>query len=258
MSGMMGQPPGMGAPPGNVVPMPMQPRMVPNPAFEQWQKVAQARAMVLAKNAAKQKQFDDAIALIRKDGVTGFRLDIESDSTIALDEAQDRTDRTEFMGALLPLLQQVIPFAQGNPAGAEFAKQFVMFGVRGFPIARSMEEAIEQFFETVGGMPPVPPKGQGKQTDPAVEQAKIAADTQNVKVQAQTDLATAQAKEQTARMAILQKAQAAQGQKDIAAMKVQSEEQRSYVDLAIQASEAQGRQEMANHKAAADAARGME
>lgn len=98
------QPPGPPPPGTNVVPMPMQPRMVPNPEFAQWQKLAQARAMVLAKNAARQKQFDDAVALIRKDGVTGFRLDIESDSTVALDEAQDRTDRTEFIAALLPLL----------------------------------------------------------------------------------------------------------------------------------------------------------
>lgn len=250
----------IGQPPGNVVPMrPMaQPAMVPNPEFAQWQKLAQARASIIARNTAKQHQFDEAVALIRKDGVTGFRLDIESDSTVALDEAQDRTDRTEFMAALLPLLQQVIPFAQGNPAGAEFAKQFVMFGVRGFPIARSMEEAIEQFFETVGGMPPVPPKGQGKQTDPAIEKAKIAADTQNVQTQARTDAGIAAAKEQTARMAILQKQLQAADQKEIAMIKAESEQQRNLAELAIQASEAQGRQDAANHKAAADVARGME
>lgn len=256
--GMGAPPPGMGAPPSNVVPMPMQQLMVPNPAYAQWQKVAQARAMVIAKNAAKQKQFDDAVALIRRDGLTGFRLDIESDSTIALDEAQDRTDRTEFIGALLPLLQQVIPVAQGNPTMAELGKQLVMFGVRGFPVARSLEEGIEQAFDALSGMPPMPPKGaQAKGADPAVEQAKIAADTKNVQTQSQSDMAIAQAKEQTARMAILQKQQAAEGQQRIAELKAQSEQQRSFAELAIQASEAQHRQDMAGHQAAEKAAEGL-
>jgi hypothetical protein len=258
----------MGAPPmqppmgGNVIPMRgmAPPQMVPNPEFAQWQKVAQARALVVAKNAAKQKQFDDAVALIRKDGVTGFRLDIESDSTIALDEAQDRTDRTEFISALLPLLQQIVPIAQGNPEAAEFGKELVQFGVRSFPVARGMEESIDRMFDALAGMPPPQPKGaQGKApADPALEKAKIEADVGNVKTQSATDAAIAAGKEQTARMAILQKQQAAEGQQHIAEMKVQSEQQRSYVDLAIQASESQHKQDMAGHKAAADAAKGME
>lgn len=261
MSGMMGQPPA-----GNVVPMRppgmgmAPPARVPNPEFAQWQKMAQARALVVAKNAAKQKQFDDAIALIRKDGVTGFRLDIESDSTIALDEAQDRTDRTEFIGALLPLLQQIVPVAQGNQAMSELGKQLVMFGVRAFPVARGLEESIEQAFDAMAAMPPVQPKGAAGKAppDPALEKAKIAADVQNVQTQSSTDAGIAQAKEQTARMAILQKQQAAEDQKQIALIKAQSEQERNYAELAIQASESQHRQEMAGHKAAADAAKGME
>ncbi len=269
MSGMTGAPPQsmqppLGAPPamgGNVVPMrPQQaPQMVPNPEYAQWMKVAQARALVVAKNAAKQKQFDDAVALIRKDGVNGFRLDIESDSTIALDEAQERTDRTEFIGELLPLLQQIIPVAMGNPQAAEFGKQLVMFGVRAFPSARGLEDSLEQLFDSLAGMSPPPPKGAAGKApaDPALEKAKLDAETANVKTQAGADLAVAQGKEQTARLAILEKQQAAQAQEHIAALKMQSEEQRNYVDLAIQASEAQHRMDQAGHDAAQRAAEGM-
>ncbi len=267
MSGMVGAPQGVGPsgglpgglPGGNVTPFPGAPQMVPNPEFAQWQKVAQARAAVIARNAAKQKQFDEAVALIRKDGVTGFRLDIESDSTIALDEAQERTDRTEFIAALMPLLQQVVPVAMGNAQAAEFGKQLVLFGTRAFPVARGLEEGIEQMFDALAAMPPPPPKGAGKApADPAIEKAKIDADVQNVRTQSATDALIASGKEQTQRLAIAQKAQQAQGQERIAAAKMASEEQRSMVDLAIQASEAQGRQDMAQHKAAADVAKGME
>jgi len=230
----------MGQPPqgGNVVPGPgmqpgMQPpgmpQMMPNPAYEQWEKIAQARAQVIAMNSAKQKMFDDAVALIKKDGVTGFRLDIETDSTIAVDEEQDRADRTQFIGSLLPLMQQIVPVAMGNPAMAEFGKQLVLFGVRGFPIARSMEESIEQLFDSLSGMPPTPPKGpQAKPgPDPQIEQAKIQADMHDTDQKAQTE-----------RMAIWQKHQKAQEDAMIARERINAEQQRNMTQLAIQASEA--------------------
>lgn len=252
------QPPQMG---GNVTPFPgapPQPQMIPNPAYADWEKMAHAKAMIEAKNAAARQQFAEAVDLIRKDGITGFRLDIESDSTIALDEAQDRTDRTEFISALLPLMQQVVPISQGNPAMAELAKELVMFGVRGFPVARSMEETIERAFDALAAMPPVPPKGAGKAgPDPQLEQAKIAADVKNTETQSSTDASIASGKEQTARMAILQKQQAAEGAQRIAAMKEEGEQQRSMVDLAIQESEADNRTQIAGHQAAAKAAGGQ-
>jgi hypothetical protein len=235
-SGAPGLPPGGPMPPGQ--PPPPPPPMIPNPAFEQWQKAAQARANVIAMNAAKQQQFDEAVALIKKDGVTGFRLDIESDSTIAADELQDRADRTEFIASLLPLMQQTVPMAMGNPATAEFAKQLTLFGVRGFPAARSLEESIEQFFDAIGGMPPPQGKQNGKPgPDPQVEHAKIAASMHDTDQKAQTD-----------RMAIAQRAQQANNQIEIERMKAESEQQRNQVELAIQASEAQNRHDVAMRK----------
>jgi len=221
----------------NVVPgpgaqMPMAPQMQPNPAYQQWEKIAQARAQVMATNAAKQKMFDDAVALIKKDGVSGFRLDIETDSTIAIDEQQDQQDRSQFIGSLLPVMQQILPVAMGNPAAAEFGKQLVLFGVRGFPIARSLEESIEEMFDALAGMPPMPPKGAGKTgPDPAVEQAKVQADVHDTDQKAMTE-----------RAAILQKQQQAQQQFELGQARIASEHERNMTQLAIQQSEAEGRQ----------------
>ncbi len=44
--------------------------------------------------------------------------------------------------------------AQGNPQMAELAKQFALFGARGFRVARPLEESIEAAFDTLAGMPP--------------------------------------------------------------------------------------------------------
>lgn len=252
MSATMGHPPPPGAPPGNVVPFPQQqppaPQMVPNPAYAQWQQLAQARAAIMAKNAANQQQFDEAIALIRKDGMMGFRLDVEADSTIAADEAQERDDRTQFMGALLPLLQQIMPIAQGNPAAAEFGKQLVMFGVRAFPVARTMEESIERAFDALAGMPPAQPKGAAGKAgpNPQVEGAKIQADVHDTDTKAQTD-----------RMAILQKQQQAQQEFAAEQMRAQAEQAHDQTSLAIQASEAENRTSMMRQRTDARAAGGL-
>jgi hypothetical protein len=71
-------------------PMPAAPQMMPNPAYAQWQKMQQAAQAIQAANQAAQKKFDDAVALIKKDGVHGFRIDIEADSTIAPDEEAEQ------------------------------------------------------------------------------------------------------------------------------------------------------------------------
>jgi hypothetical protein len=215
----------------NVVPMPGQPQMMPNPAYQQWQQVAQARAQIVAMNAAKQKMFDDAVALIKKDGVTGFRLDIETDSTIAVDEEQDRADRTQFIGSLLPLMQMTVPVSMGNPAMANFSKELILFGMRGFPIARSLEESVEQLFDSLSSAPPMPQKGGPQQKpgpDPQIEQAKIQADIHDTDQKAQTE-----------RMAIWQKGEQARQNAEIARERNAAEQQRNMTQLLIQQSEAE-------------------
>ncbi len=114
------------------------------------------------------------MALLRKDADKGFRIDIEADSTILPDEMQEKADRTEFIGKFVPLMEQIVPVAQGNPPMANLAKEIVLFAVRGFKVARTLEDSIEKAFDALGGMPPVPPKG-GKGKDPAEIQADLQA-----------------------------------------------------------------------------------
>lgn len=259
MMGPMGPPQG-----GNVVPFgqpgqpqqPPQPQPQPNPAFAEWQKVAQARAQIMGKNAAAQTQFDQAIELIRRDGMTGFRLDIESDSTIALDEIQDRADRSEFLQALLPLLEQMGPVVQGNPAMAELGKQLVMFGVRGFPIARGLEEAIDKGFDAMAGMPPPQPKGSGKAApDPQLEQVKIAAQVHDTQAQTQTDQQAAVMKAQTDQQAIQQKREAANLGFQEAQLRASAQQENDQAEAAIKGAEIAQREWLESAKISAMGAR---
>ena len=210
--------PPMGAPPG----------MMPNPAYAQWAQAAAQVQAVQAENARRQKQFDDAVALIRSDGVHGFRLDIETDSTIAPDEQAEKQARIEFMQQFIPLLETVVPVAQGNPAIASLAKEATLFAVRGFPVARGLEEAIEQAFDQIGEGPPNPKLAgeKGTQQNPQIEAAKVQADVQDTQVKARTDMA-----------AIAQKQQQAVLDAQVSGAKLQAEEQRAQAQMAMQAAE---------------------
>ena len=147
-----GQPPAPQGPP--------QPQ--PNPAYMQWQQIAQQAQQIQAANQKLQQQFDAAVSLIKQDGVYGFRIDIEADSTIAPDEQAEKQARTEFLQQFVPFMQQLVPISQGNPQMAELAKQFALFAVRGFRVARPLEESVEQAFDALAQMAPHPSQQQPK------------------------------------------------------------------------------------------------
>lgn len=230
MSGMM-QPPGGPMPPG---PQQPPPGMKLNPAFAQWMQQAQEVQKIQAENARRQAEFQAAVELIRKDGITGFRLDIETDSTIASDEQAEKQARIEFMQQFIPLLQNVVPVAQGNPDLAELAKEATLFAVRGFQVARTLEESIEKAFDAIGKMPPNPKvsgqQDKGSHQNPAIEAAKVQADVQDTHIKAQADMAAVQQRQQEAVL---------KAQTDAA--KVQVEREKAQANTAVQLAELQQR-----------------
>ena len=105
-------------------------------------------------------------------------------------------------------------------------------------VARPLEEALENAWDAIAGMPPTPPKGgTGTQANPQVEQAKIAADVHDTQMRAQADTQTATLKSQTEQLAIAQKAQAAQQQAQLGAARLAAENERSHAEMAMQAAE---------------------
>lgn len=226
------QPPMM--PPGGPIAVP--PGAMPNPAFAQWQQAYQQQQAIVAANAQKQAQFDAACALIRKDGVRGFKLDIEADSTIAPDEDAEKQARIEFLQQMVPFMEQVTPIAQGNPEMADLVSQIAMFAVRGFRVARTLEEAFEKAFKVLGTMPPPPPKGghATAQPDPATEQAKIAADVHDTQTKAATAAAADASKEKVAMLTLAQKQQDMQVQTQLEREHMMAEQQKNSADLMIE------------------------
>lgn len=196
-------PPQPGAEPGmqSQLPMAMQ-QMQPNPAFAQWAQQAQQVQAVMAANQEKQQEFDAACALIKQDGVHGFRIDIEADSTIAPDEQAEKRSRTEFMQQFIPFMETVVPIAQGNPAMADLAKEMTLFVVRGWRVARPLEETIEKAFDAIAKMQPNP-KATGQDKAPKGQQGadpeQLALEAHKVQTDAAVKTQTSDAQMQIAR-----------------------------------------------------------
>lgn len=139
-------------------------------AYTKWQdEVFQAQA-----------QFDAAIQLLRSDKLRGFRLDIETDATIAPDEQADKQASTELITALGQFFTGVAPLVAQGIVPLEVAKQVLLFMVRRFRVGRELESALE----AVEDMPPPQPAG-----DPGAAQAAATAqiESQKLQLQSQTD-----------------------------------------------------------------------
>lgn len=189
------------------------PQMQPNPAMQQYQAAAQAQQAALEEQQKRETDFLAAVEFLRQSTPRPFRIDIEADSTIAPDEDAEKQARTEFLGAVVPLLEQVIPMIRQYPMLAKFGKQMVMFGVRGFRAGRSLEEALEEAFDQLAQLPPEQPQqkgGKGGQ-DPQVAMAKLGIDQQEAQgklaIEAQKAQAETQYKE--GRLALMARGQAA-------------------------------------------------
>jgi hypothetical protein len=203
-------------------------------ALTQWQQNAQRVQAVIASNLRKQQQFDAAVALLRQDGAHGFRIDIESDSTIAPDEQAEKQARVEFLSQMVPLLEQVVPLAMGNPALASVCREITLFAARGFRIARTLEETLEQAFDALAQMPPSP-----KSSPADAGNAVRAADGAALAVRAHE---------------IDAKAQVEHEKNAIAAARLASEQQRDQLKLAAQAADDQAKLALAAEKLEADKA----
>jgi hypothetical protein len=140
-------------------------------ALATWRERAQQVAAIAASNLAKQQQFEAAVALIKQDGTHGFRIDIETDSTIAPDEQAEKQSRVELLAQMVPLLEQVIPLARGNPALASVCREIALFAARGFRVARTLEETLERAFDTLAQAPSDAPDAERSTSSDAAELA---------------------------------------------------------------------------------------
>lgn len=123
--------------------------------------------------------WEEVDKLLRDSNMRHFRLDIETDSTLEMDQTQEKQDRTEFLGAIGNFLKS----AEGaDPVLMPLLGQMLMFAVRAFPVGKQMESCLQ---ETVD------------QLEKRAKQSQANPPPNPVQVKAQADIQIAQAKNQS-------------------------------------------------------------
>jgi hypothetical protein len=134
---------------------------------------------------AKLPTWEDISAILRSDQRRGYKVDVETDQTNAVDDAEEKQQRTEFLSTMTGLMEKTIPLAMQLPAMKPLVKESVMFLVKGFKAGRSLEETFEETFAQLEKMPaPEPP--------PDPEMLKIQAQKEQQTTQLQFEQAKAQ------------------------------------------------------------------
>ena len=145
-----------------------------------------------------------ALELIKNKPLRSFRIQVDSDSLVQIDENQNKRDRVEFLQAMGGFLSQAVPMGAQAPELVPMLIELVKFGVGAYKKAEPIEGMIDQAMDQLkvkqqkaSETPPPPdPEMIKAQMDQQREQSRVEADLQIEQIKAQGDAALENQKQQ--------------------------------------------------------------
>lgn len=138
-----------------------------------------------------QQMIPQAIQLMQDNPLRNFRIEVDADSLVQIDEQQTKKDRVEFLTAFGGFMREALPVGQQSPELVPMLVELIKFGIGGFkqakPIEGVLDVALDQMKQKQAGP-------QEQKPDP--EMMKMQAQQQSDQMRVQTDTQAAQAKMQ--------------------------------------------------------------
>lgn len=196
------------------------------------------------------------MAFLRDQKTRPFVLDIETDSTIQLDEQAEKQSRTEFLGMLGQSLGQLGELVAAEPKAAGFAAEVLKFAMAPFRAGRELEGKLEEFADAMASR-----AGQEK-PNPEAEKAKAELAMKDKELQGKMQIEQMKMKADAEARAQEQQFKAQENQAKMAQIsaqmerderKGQLEERKLQMEIAAKERELQIKQESAQIDAAAKA-----
>jgi hypothetical protein len=111
-----------------------------------------------------QAMFSEAVQLLRDEATRSFRIDIETDSTIAITREMEKKTRVEAVAGIGRFIRDAKQLGDMSPSLLPFATELLMFATRSFKAGRNLEASLEDAMEQVQAetqkrlqQPPTPP-----------------------------------------------------------------------------------------------------
>jgi hypothetical protein len=184
------------------------------------QQAAMAQQMGQQVNASgmDKPSLDEVMALLSNDMARCFRIAIETDSTIKVDQDADKQARTEFLQAAGGFIQQAVqvPVPELQP----LLMDMLLFGIRGFKAGRELEASFERAQSEMEEKRNQPPQPQ----QPSPDEIKAQAEAKSAEMTMQMQQQKAQIDAQSMQMKLQIEQQSAQADMQIKAMDVRLKE----------------------------------
>lgn len=162
-----------------------------------------------------QPTWEEVGALLKNQPMRQFRVEIETDSTIEPNEAEEKAASVEFVTAIGTYLNNALPVVQAAPQMITVVMEGLKWLTRRFRVGREMEEVIDKAADSIIAASQHPQPQQGEDPSKMV-QAQAAMQANQIKAQA-----------------VQVQAQKNQADVQIAQTQAQAEQQRSQAELQI-------------------------
>lgn len=192
------------------VQLPTEAQVMASPAHAQWMHAAVAahlQGQPIPPRPPKPTTWEDVQKAMQDDAQRTFRVDIETDSTIAAAQQEDAQDLSTVMTAIVEMVKEVGPMVQQGVLPFPAFKELLLMTARKFRMGSAVEDAIDAM------QPPPPPQPDPKVQIPLqVEQLRQQGKEKEIAANVQADQQRAQIEQQTAYAE--QHAQALQAQQE--------------------------------------------
>lgn len=132
-----------------------------------------------------QELVPQALQMLRNKVVRNFRIEVNADSLVILDEEAEKAGRVEFLDATSKFLAQAVPAAQTSPELAPMLVQMMKFGITAFKPGKTLEGLIDTALDQLqqqamqsAGQPKPNPEMMKVQGQMQLEQSKQQHDQQ--------------------------------------------------------------------------------
>lgn len=148
-------------------------------APEQILRMAGAQSLEVDEQTAMQ-----ALQLLKDEGAREYEIDIETDSTIAVDEQAEKEQTVEFLTAVEQYLLAAAQIVMAAPEMQPLLMEMLMFAARRFRIGRDLEQVFERTMQASAQAQAE--RKANPQPNPEMEKLKLEAQKTQAEMQAKT------------------------------------------------------------------------
>ena len=85
----------------------------------------------------------EVLEVLKSDVARTLAIDVETDSTVAIEDAEEKKQRVEFLNYVTPFIEKMLPAIQQGMLPGDLGKELLLFAIRSFKHGRQLEDAVE-------------------------------------------------------------------------------------------------------------------